>query len=165
MARSRVAPKKQPTIPRLELSAALTGAQLSQLPKSELTIRIDKTLLWSNSTVVLTWLQSECRYKVCVASHITEVLDLTSPDQWRYVETRHNPADDITRGKRLMELTKLSRWNRGPEFLAMPSNQWPVYLPNIQGPVKDIRKPLFCGLTQIQRDSRHQSVQYLARPC
>lgn len=152
MARSRVAPKKQLTIPRLELSAALTGAQLSQLLKSELKIPIDKTVLWSDSAVVLTWLQSEsCRYKVFVANRITEILNLTSPDQWRYVETRHNPADDITRGKRLTELTEQSRWSRGPGFLAMPSDQWPVHIPNIQGPVPDLRKPLFCGFTQIQR--------------
>lgn len=98
MARSRVAPKKQLTIPCLELSAALTGAQLAHLLKTELTIPIDQTVLWSDSTVVLTWLQSElCRYKVFVANRITEILDLTSPDQWRYVETCQNPADDITR--------------------------------------------------------------------
>ncbi len=38
MARSRVAPKKQLTIPHLELSTALTGAQLAQLLKNELMI-------------------------------------------------------------------------------------------------------------------------------
>ena len=152
MASSRVDPKKQLTIPRLELSAALTGAQLSQLLKSELTIPIDKTVLWSDSTVVLTWPQSEsCRYKVFVANRITEILDLISPDQWQYVETHHNPADDITRGKRLTELTELSRWNRGPGFLALHSNQWPAHLPKIQGPVLELRKPLFCSLTQIKR--------------
>lgn len=107
MARSRVDPKKQLTIPRLELSAALTGAQLAQLLKTELTIPIDQTVLWSDSTVVLTWLQSEsCRYKVFVANRITEILDVTSPDQWRYVKTCRNPADDITRGKPLIELTE-----------------------------------------------------------
>ncbi|KAK0131552.1 Rho GDP-dissociation inhibitor 1 [Merluccius polli] len=34
-----------------------------------------------------------------------------------YFETCHNPADDITRGKRLMELTERCRWTRGPAFL------------------------------------------------
>lgn len=54
MARSRVARLRQLTVPRLELSAALTGAQLSKLIKSELTVPIDRTYLWSDSTVVLT---------------------------------------------------------------------------------------------------------------
>lgn len=57
----------------------------------------------------------------------------------------------LTRGKRLTELTEQSRWSRGPGFLSMSSDQWPVHIPNIQGPVPDLRKPLFCGLTQIQR--------------
>lgn len=105
MARSRVAPLKQLTIPRLELSAALTAAQLSKLIKTELTVSINKTWLWSDSTIVLTWLHSEsCRYKPFVANRIAEIPDLTSADEWRYVDTKQNPADDITRGKPLKTL-------------------------------------------------------------
>ncbi|KAI4797260.1 hypothetical protein KUCAC02_025215, partial [Chaenocephalus aceratus] len=44
MARSRVAPLKPRTIPCLELSAALTGAQLGKLIKSELTVPVGRTL-------------------------------------------------------------------------------------------------------------------------
>lgn len=78
MARSRVAPLKQLTIPHLELSAALTGAQLSKLIESELTVPIERTFLWSDSTVVLTWLHSEsCRYKDFVANRIAETLKPT----------------------------------------------------------------------------------------
>ncbi len=154
MARSRVAPRKQLTKPRLELCAALTGAQLAQLINSELTIPIDKTVLWSDSTVVLTWLQSEsCRYKVFVATRITEILDLTSPQQWHYVDTGNNPANDITRGERLMELTSLCRWSRGPAFLALPSEQWPVLPPSTPDLVPDSKKTLFCGLTVLNKPS------------
>lgn len=57
-ARSRVAPKWQMSMPRLELCAALTGAQLASLLTKELTLPLCRVVLWTNSTTVLTWIQS-----------------------------------------------------------------------------------------------------------
>ncbi|KAJ8364831.1 hypothetical protein SKAU_G00136620 [Synaphobranchus kaupii] len=93
MARSRVAPKRQLSMPRLELCAALTGAQLAKLLLSELTLTLRQMTLWTDSTTVLTWLQSE---------------------------SCSNPADDLTRGKTLQELSKHSRWSQRPNFLKHP---------------------------------------------
>lgn len=56
MARSRVAPKRQQSIPRLELCAALAGAQLAKLIEKEMTLPLRRTILWSDSTTVLEWL-------------------------------------------------------------------------------------------------------------
>ncbi|XP_069378750.1 uncharacterized protein [Paralichthys olivaceus] len=65
MARSRIAPKRQLSIPRLELCAALAGAQLAHLLSAELTIPQQSVTLWTDSTTVLSWLTSDsCRYKV-----------------------------------------------------------------------------------------------------
>lgn len=99
-ARSRVAPKKQQFVPRLELCAALTGAQLATVLQTELTLSIQHITLWTDSTTLLTWLQSDsCRFKVFVGTRVVEIQDLTEPHSWRYVPTASNPADDITRGK------------------------------------------------------------------
>ncbi|XP_013856342.1 uncharacterized protein LOC106512222, partial [Austrofundulus limnaeus] len=69
LARSRVAPKKCLSMPRLELSAALTGAQLVKLVLDELTLTISQVICWSDSTTVLHWINSEsCRYKVFVGT-------------------------------------------------------------------------------------------------
>lgn len=52
MARSRVAPKQLHSMPHLELCAAVTGAQLSNLVQRELTLKVDQTILWTDSTTV-----------------------------------------------------------------------------------------------------------------
>lgn len=73
-ARSRVAPKRQLSMPRLELCAALTGAQLAHVLERELTVEISRVILWTDSTTVLMWIQSDsCRYKVFVGTRIAEI--------------------------------------------------------------------------------------------
>ncbi|XP_056324239.1 uncharacterized protein LOC130237344 [Danio aesculapii] len=150
-ARSRVAPKRQLSIPRLELCAALTGAQLASLLERELTLPIQHLTLWSDSKVVLTWIQSEsCRYKVFVGTRIAEIQELTSPQAWKYVKSEDNPADDITRGKSLWQLAQPTRWNLGPHFLRQDPLTWPndSVKPNTDNTDEET-KISFCGLTRI----------------
>ena len=149
LARSRVAPKRALSMPRLELCAALTGAQLSRLLHNELTLEIKNTVLWSDSSTVLMWLQSEsCRFKVFVGNRIAEIHELTEGHCWRYVDSGSNPADDITRGKTLLELARPNRWSQGPPFLYQVPESWPTLpAPTIEGDTEEFRKPKFCGLT------------------
>ncbi|XP_073724410.1 uncharacterized protein [Misgurnus anguillicaudatus] len=126
MARSRVAPKRQQSMPRLELCAALAGAQLAKLLNDEITLTIQQTILWTDSTTVLAWLQSDsCRFKVFVGTRVSEIQELTEPSAWRYVDTQQNPADDITRGKSLFSFTEPGDWSQGPSFLKLDSEHWP----------------------------------------
>nr|XP_061835547.1 uncharacterized protein LOC133618822 [Nerophis lumbriciformis] len=149
LARSRVAPKRLLSIPRLELCGAVTGAQLAKLLEKELTLKIDQTILWTDSTTVLAWLQSEsCRFKIFVGTRVAEIQDLTSPATWRYIYSARNPADDITRGKTLQDLTMPNRWSQGPPFLLQPPAEWPVK-PNVEqeGDASELRQSTFCGIT------------------
>ncbi|KAI3370918.1 hypothetical protein L3Q82_007424 [Scortum barcoo] len=98
-ARSRVDPVRQQSIPRLELCAAHTGAQLAAVLKKELTLHISSITYWTDSTMVLNWLQSQSwSYKVFVGTRVADIQELTEGCPWRCVKSEENPADDITRG-------------------------------------------------------------------
>lgn len=149
VARSRVAPKRQLSMPRLELCAALTGAQLSALIHRELTLNITQTFLWSDSTTVLSWLKSEsCRFKVFVGTRVSEIQELTQSHEWRYVNSANNPADDITRGKHLEDLGPQSRWIKGPSFLYETPDKWPqVPISGNLESSEELKQSAFCGLS------------------
>lgn len=83
LARSKVAPKRHLTIPRLELCAALNGAQLAKLLHTELTLQINTVTLWTDSTTILAWLKSEsCCFKVFVGTRIAKIQELTAKCTW-----------------------------------------------------------------------------------
>ena len=97
--RTRVAPLKPITIPRLELMAALMGSRLSSTIKNEHDVLINDVVFWSDSKTVLHWIRSDPgRYKQFVANRLGEIQELTETHQWRWVPTQENVADDATRG-------------------------------------------------------------------
>ncbi|XP_024865045.1 uncharacterized protein LOC119617585 [Kryptolebias marmoratus] len=145
-ARSRVSPKKQQSIPRLELCAALTGAQLYKVISTELTLPIRSCIFWSDSATVLTWLGSDsCRYKVFVGTRVAEIQKLTEAATWRYVPSRDNPADDITRGLTIQDISTGSRWTDGPVFLKLAPSNWPDLPPPHQSePEGELKRQVVC---------------------
>jgi hypothetical protein len=128
IAKSRVAPLRLLTIPRLELSGAVLACRLAATVKNELRIKVDKSLFWTYSTTVLRWINSRsCRFHTFVANRIGEILEKTQENQWRHVPTKINPADDCSRGVDASELSADHRWFAGPEFLTRPSVEWPQF--------------------------------------
>ena len=67
--------------------------------------------------MVLGYIANESRrFHVFVANRVQEIQKNTSVDQWKYVESKQNPANEASRGLKTQELLN-PRWITGPEFL------------------------------------------------
>lgn len=124
-AKSRVAPIKPTTIPRLELCAALLGAQLANTVMQALRHPISHQIYWTDSNVVLGWIRSPAKAKTFVANRIAAINDLTDPSAWRKIGTASNPADLVSRGVDPDQVHSPLWWH-GPTFLMQPEESWPV---------------------------------------
>ncbi|XP_076247767.1 uncharacterized protein LOC143187433 [Calliopsis andreniformis] len=151
--KSRVAPLKPVSIPRMELQAALLGGRIACTIQKEHDFKVLKRVFWTDSRTVLHWIRTDPReYKAFVAHRLGEIDDLTDVSEWRWVPTRHNPADDATRDNQI-QVTSESRWIVGPEFLTNPEETWPKMksIPNMEViHVKEERKPQFVAVCSNQ---------------
>ncbi|XP_076648090.1 uncharacterized protein LOC143356360 [Halictus rubicundus] len=126
MAKTRVAPLKPMSIPRLELQAALLASRLARTVQKELEIEISRRVFWSDSITVIRWIKSEPRTRqVFVANRLGEIGELTESSEWRWVPSKLNPADDATRWSDEL-LWANQRWFAGPDFLRQEESAWPV---------------------------------------
>ena len=124
--KSRLAPVKQMTIPRLELSAAVMSVRMDRMLCREMRMDIQESSFWTDSMIVLQYIKN-CtkRFQTFVANRISVIHDGSSPVQWRHVSSDVNPADDASRGLGAQEMITRERWKRGPEFLWQEEEAWP----------------------------------------
>ena len=74
-------------------------AQILSQCKEILKIPIDHTYAWTNSTIVLSWLQGNpCRFKVVIGNRVAQITELILPERWRHFFGKDNPADCASRG-------------------------------------------------------------------
>ncbi|KAK3710896.1 hypothetical protein QZH41_016322 [Actinostola sp. cb2023] len=113
-AKSRLAPLKAMTIPRMELSAAVLATRLDRMIQQEFTITIDSSTFWTDSTCVLRYIENkDKRFQTFVANRVAAILDQSTETQWKYVETSLNPADEASRGMTVDAFLHNKRWTDG----------------------------------------------------
>ncbi|XP_058817458.1 uncharacterized protein LOC131680765 [Topomyia yanbarensis] len=125
--KSKVAPLKAHSIPRLELMAAVIGVRLMKTILTGHSLVVEKTVLWCDSKTVLAWINSDHRrYRQFVACRVGEILSKSEAKQWRWISSRKNVADDATKWGKGPCLSSGGRWFRGDNDLYLPEDQWTI---------------------------------------
>ncbi len=121
LGKAKLAPPSKPTIPRLELCAAVLAVEVAELIQDELDLKLDAIKFYCDSKVVLGYINNQTmRFYVYVHNRVRRIRQSTRPNQWFYVNTEDNPADHASRSVPASQLTKTT-WFTGPAFLHKPN--------------------------------------------
>ena len=121
--KTRMAPIRAVSIPRLGLLAVTIGCRAVKFVESQLHLPIRKRVLWTDSQCVLYWLRTMKILTTFVENRIKEIKS-DENIQFRYINSIENPADLGTRGCTSAELAD-SFWWGGPLWLMHSEEVWP----------------------------------------
>ena len=142
--KTRVAPLKQLSIPRLELLGCVLLAKLLKDVLTGMKKRVDvrNVFCWSDSKVSLAWIKGkEKRWKPWVENRVVTIREIVDRDNWLYVKGEVNPADIPTRMSKDLNDCFENEWFSGPRFLResffeMNSSEFDFISPEAAGEAK-----------------------------
>lgn len=72
--------------------------------------------------------RQSCAKKVFVGTWVDETQELTNHDDWHFMDTKCIPANDVSHGKKLVELSISSRprGSHRAKFPQQPPEEWPA---------------------------------------
>ena len=98
IAKSRVAPIKPISIPRMELTAAVVSVNVTKMLQSELDYENLRSVYYTDSEVVIGYISNEARrFHVYVGNRVQHIRDRSDPEQWHHVPEKDNPVDEASR--------------------------------------------------------------------
>lgn len=123
MAKSRVAPLKRITIPRMELLACVIGTRMAKYVIDEIHLSNQQSVIWSDSTTAIAWITRNNQWGTFVGNRVKEIRQLSDDMSWRHVPGVNNPADLPSRGCSPSQLAQ-SKWWEGPSWLYSEPEYW-----------------------------------------
>ncbi|XP_063540068.1 uncharacterized protein LOC134749095 [Cydia strobilella] len=153
MAKTKISPlKKQLTLPRLELSAALLLSQLLKHVATAMRIEHNHTYAYSDSKVTLAWILGDpLKWTTFVKNRVIAInnnIDTT----WSYVNTKENPADPASRGVTPEKLKEHTLWFQGPTFLHQ--REWRREHYEVEDTDLETRKSIKCATTTLSEKTQ-----------
>lgn len=113
--KTKLAPISGNTIPRLELCAAVMAVEIAEFVTDNLDRKLDTVKFYSDSRVVLGYVTNQTRrFYTYVANRVQRIRKSSSPEQWNFVQTQLNLADQGTRSIAADKINR-SLWIHGPE--------------------------------------------------
>ncbi|XP_008188319.1 uncharacterized protein LOC103310776 [Acyrthosiphon pisum] len=132
--KTKLAPTKALTVPRLELNAAVLLARWLGRIQKILSPQLDVVGLraWSDSTIVLSWLTAPHEsFKVYVSNRVHQIRSLLPDCYWQHIVSADNPADCASRGVMPAALARLDLYWRGPQIAYGEPSEWDDSRPSL----------------------------------